>query len=545
MPRKRSGDGTAPPRQRQRKKKDNTNAMADMKMEMPSMSYEPQAMSNGMGHGMIPDDGSGAYGHVPDYYQYGGPTSAASGSMHNGYGPPSQLGGPPPGSATPMGFQDPEVQAQLAGHPAYGMQPGTASQPPSMLPTPGPMPGTAPNVANGVNSQAGSVPPNPMMIRHMPMGIPPPPLLEYRIHEMNKRLYCFAHDGVAAHNHLAWWEAFVHEFFDDDGKMSINAIESQEVTKRYVISRFMLIKFFRNLFDSGVKELCFIPRSTATERMTWNGLCALECDSAMMVTKLDKPVIALAQTDARMFIEFAAYDDTCGYRIKGFNLELRNTQEFISPNVNLDPDTQERLRHGLTTCGFPNRSYNFLKLSVIVESMMPIVTHCKNNPSVSPREGLKTVLFEYHLRQKNANPGNIPQQNIMPVPPVEEPVKKQARKRTRKPNNTNTAGSGTPGKQRKGNSRVSPAHPTNNFSMNPNYPVQQYPQEVLVVGEPSLMGNDFSEDDERSISRIENTQFDVTGGMGHMGANQIGMLQPPANGSGGLPSNGTSRYFDL
>lgn len=36
----------------------------------------------------------------------------------------------------------------------------------------------------------------------------------------------------------------------------------------------------------------------------------------------------------------------------------------------------------------------------------------------------------------------------------------------------------------------------------------QNPAEVLIVGEPSMMGNEYGEEDERAISRIENTQYD-------------------------------------
>lgn len=53
------------------------------------------------------------------------------------------------------------------------------------------------------------------------------------------------------------------------------------------------------------------------------------------------------------------------------------------------------------------------------------------------------------------------------------------------------------------------------------------------------MGGDFGEEDERSISRIENTQFDANA------------IQGPSNIPGsapmsvGLPTNGSSRYFNL
>lgn len=36
-------------------------------------------------------------------------------------------------------------------------------------------------------------------------------------------------------------------------------------------------------------------------------------------------------------------------------------------------------------------------------------------------------------------------------------------------------------------------------------------QDVMIVGEPSLMGGDFGEEDERLITRLENTQYDPVG----------------------------------
>jgi len=37
----------------------------------------------------------------------------------------------------------------------------------------------------------------------------------------------------------------------------------------------------------------------------------------------------------------------------------------------------------------------------------------------------------------------------------------------------------------------------------------------MIVGEPSLMGGDFGEEDERLITRLENNQYDA--GVGHPG----------------------------
>lgn len=35
-------------------------------------------------------------------------------------------------------------------------------------------------------------------------------------------------------------------------------------------------------------------------------------------------------------------------------------------------------------------------------------------------------------------------------------------------------------------------------------------QDVMVVGEPSLMGGEFGDEDERLITRLENTQYDAS-----------------------------------
>lgn len=37
----------------------------------------------------------------------------------------------------------------------------------------------------------------------------------------------------------------------------------------------------------------------------------------------------------------------------------------------------------------------------------------------------------------------------------------------------------------------------------------------MVVGEPSLMGGEFGDEDERLITRLENTQYDSTNSLDH------------------------------
>ncbi|KAE9551671.1 hypothetical protein FO519_005111 [Halicephalobus sp. NKZ332] len=562
MPRKKSAEpgmtapGAPQPRARQRKKKEPANQIADIKMEMSQaqMAYEPQGMSNGI---MVEDCGS--YGH-DFYYQHGGPTSTASGSMNNGYGPSSQSQGPP-GSAQTLNQSYPDAEnPQQSQQVPYNMNPvPVSSQAPSgMMSHPGPHPVHPPGLPNGVNPAVGQP---QMMMRPMP-PFPQPPLLEYRLMEMNKRMYSFNHQEypIPPQDRLQWWEVFGQEFFEDDARFTITAYETPEVVRKYSIGRQLIAKFFRHLFETGVSELYFVPRGMASERSNHWGACAVEIESVAMLTTLDKPVPAKVQTDAKLFIEFGPFEEVFGYRIRQFHIELRSSQEFISQQVVMDNETQERVRQGLTKFGFTQKAINFLKLCVIMEPMQPIMQHCKAHPNVPPRDALKLLLFNYHQNRKQVQPPMgapgmppmpmPPAPNAMaPQPPVEEPAKKPARKRTRKPNNV-AGGTTTPAKQRKGNSRASPTQASNNFPMNQNasslkhgvlirktfqYTVGQY-QEILVVGEPSLMGGDFGEEDERSISRIENTQFDGVS-MPH------GSIPGSAPMSVGLPTNGSTPIY--
>lgn len=63
-------------------------------------------------------------------------------------------------------------------------------------------------------------------------------------------------------------------------------------------------------------------------------------------------------------------------------------------------------------------------------------------------------------------------------------------------------------------------------------------QDVMVVGEPTLMGGEFGDEDERLITRLENTQYDAANGMDDdedfnsspaLGNNSPWNSKPPAN----------------
>lgn len=52
----------------------------------------------------------------------------------------------------------------------------------------------------------------------------------------------------------------------------------------------------------------------------------------------------------------------------------------------------------------------------------------------------------------------------------------------------------------------------------------------MVVGEPSLMGGEFGDEDERLITRLENTQYDSTNSLDHENHGGFGHADSPITG---------------
>jgi hypothetical protein len=61
----------------------------------------------------------------------------------------------------------------------------------------------------------------------------------------------------------------------------------------------------------------------------------------------------------------------------------------------------------------------------------------------------------------------------------------------------------------------------------------------MVVGEPTLMGGEFGDEDERLITRLENSQFDAAAAAAAgLGGPDGGPNGPDTGGNGGPPPNG-------
>uniref|UniRef100_A0A915AH03 LIM interaction domain-containing protein n=2 Tax=Parascaris univalens TaxID=6257 RepID=A0A915AH03_PARUN len=209
------------------------------------------------------------------------------------------------------------------------------------------------------------------------------------------------------------------------------------------------------------------------------------------------------------------FDETYGYRIRQWNIELRHCQEFVLRDVNMlqDSETQEKLKMSITRTGMTQITLNYLKLCVILEPMQVLMSQSKSH-NIAPRESLKQTLFQAHAKMQQYQQHHQQQQmainamgsmnppHVMAQTPVEEPTSKKPRKRTRK----TAAGGGAAASGAKKKNNSSPAPNAPNFPINSHFPIQY--QDVMVVGEPSMMGGEYGEEDERTISRVENTQFD-------------------------------------
>lgn len=138
------------------------------------------------------------------------------------------------------------------------------------------------------------------------------------------------------------------------------------------------------------------------------------------------------------------------------------------------------------------------QLCVILEPMQELMSRHKAY-ALSPRDCLKTTLFQKWQRMV-APPGMKKQQQnnfsggnalTNPSPPLKiETARPQSKRRKRKGSSSNSTGNAPGGNPPSVNKKRSPG---------PAFSLAS--QDVMVVGEPSLMGGEFGDEDERLITR--------------------------------------------
>ncbi|XP_008050445.1 LIM domain-binding protein 2-like [Carlito syrichta] len=88
--------------------------------------------------------------------------------------------------------------------------------------------------------------------------------------------------------------------------------------------------------------------------------------------------------------------------------------------------------------------------------------------------------------------------------PWAEPTRQPTTKRRKRKNSTSSTSNSSAGNN---------ANSTGSKKKSTAANLSLSSQDVMVVGEPTLMGGEFGDEDERLITRLENTQYDAANGM--------------------------------
>ncbi|XP_054259276.1 LIM domain-binding protein 2 isoform X3 [Macrosteles quadrilineatus] len=429
-------------------------------------------------------------------YNGPGPFGSPSGGGPQFVGRPNSSGPPfvggPPGGANPH-FSSP---GQPFGGHQFGMPPGS---PFGHGPIPGPIPGhgimpgqiPGPNPVDRIDQGCVPVP-----RRHTPYFGQP----DYRIYELNKRL-----QQRTEESDNLWWDAFATEFFEDDATLTLTLC-LEDGPKRYTIGRTLIPRYFRSIFEGGVTELYYNLKHP--KESFHNTSITLDCDQCTMVTHHGKPMFTKVCTEGRLILEFT-FDDLM--RIKSWHLAVRTHRELVPRSVvglhtQQDPGMLDQLTKNITRQGITNSTLNYLRLCVILEPMQELMSRHKAY-ALPPRDCLKTTLFQKWQR--------------MIAPPESQRPANKRRKRK--------------GSQSGGAANNAPPLPNKKRSPGPNFSLAS--QDVMVVGEPSLMGGEFGDEDERLITRLENTQYDAANSLDH-DAHSFTETGPNSWGTGGEPARG-------
>ncbi|KAK6635334.1 LIM domain-binding protein 1 [Polyplax serrata] len=348
-----------------------------------------------------------------------------------------------------------------------------------------------------VTTPSGQIGSLPVPRRHTPYFGQP----DYRIYELNKRL-----QQRTEESDNLWWDAFATEFFEDDAQLTLTFC-LEDGPKRYTIGRTLIPRYFRSIFEGGVTELYYNLKHP--KESFHNTSITLDCEQCSMITHHGKPMFTKVCTEGRLILEFT-FDDLM--RIKTWHFSVRTHRELIPRSVvgmhsAQDPSMLEQLSKNITRQGITNSTLNYLRLCVILEPMQELMSRHKAY-ALSPRDCLKTTLFQKWQR-------------MVAPPESQRPANKR---RKRKGSNSAAVNNTAP-------------VPNKKRSPGPNFSLAS--QDVMVVGEPSLMGGEFGDEDERLITRLENTQYDAANSLDH---DNHGFSDSPMTGGpnswGGGPDRG-------
>ncbi|CAF0809002.1 unnamed protein product [Rotaria sordida] len=327
----------------------------------------------------------------------------------------------------------------------------------------------------------------PQHMRQFRPSFPPPTSPEYRIYDLNKRLSMRTEDSDNF-----WWDSFVNEFFEDDATLSIS-ICLEDGPKRFNIGRVLIPRFFRTLFEGGVSEVYFLLKQT--KEIFHNPTISIDCEQGSLITCFGKPSYIKVCTEGHFNIEFT-FDDLM--RIKSWHFAIKQHRELIPRSVVAIPTDNpmylDQLSKNITRNGLTISMLNFLRLCEILEPMQELMSRHKTT-TFSPRDCLKTLLHQRWSKTCSDN-----RQTAKPRRKRKSAAVNNTNLPPTKDSNINNCTTTTTTKKR------SPAN--NIYSQPSTQTMNNMPGDVMIVGEPSLMGGEMDDEDERYITRLENTQYD-------------------------------------
>lgn len=333
---------------------------------------------------------------------------------------------------------------------------------------------------------------------------------EFRIIELNRRLQCRPiprHPVSPLPNNpyddiSLWWEKFASDFFEDEATLTIR-IQDDKISE-YTIGRTLIPRFFRTYFDGGVTDLSINLRNPK-ESCLHPHLITLNCDQAFIITNniYRYPVSVnhtanqsvVVHTEGQLILDFVS-NSLDSLLIKSWKFNTRGCREYIDRSMTaMGLPNNHFLVEPVTRQGLTKSTISYLKMCMIMEPMQDLMfQHIQTK--MDPRSCLRKLLFEKFKYSSG------------------EDTRVTTNKRNRKRKSSAAPATAPTSKKPKANVNnpaSSNSSLNNNIMMSPSGPgFSLASQDVMVVGEPSMMGGDFGDDNERMITRLENTQYDPT-----------------------------------
>uniref|UniRef100_A0A6G1SEB2 LIM domain-binding protein 1 n=1 Tax=Aceria tosichella TaxID=561515 RepID=A0A6G1SEB2_9ACAR len=328
---------------------------------------------------------------------------------------------------------------------------------------------------------------------------------EFRIIELNRRLQCRPTPSnpynplPSQYDESIWWERFAAEFFEDDATLTIRMHDDKPV--EYTIGRTLIPRFFRSYFDGGVSDLSINLRNPK-ETCIQPHLITLDCDQAFIVTSniFRQASIATNQsvvvhTEGHLILDFVS-NNFDSLSIKSWRFYTRGSREYIDRSLlNTMGMPNNYLAEPITRQGITKSTITYLKMCMIMEPMQELMFQHKQT-KLDPRSCLRKLLFDRYKFRSGEDTRTATNKRRKRKPSVPATV----------PGNTTTNKKSKAGLNAMGNNIC-----VNSMMMSPSGGPPGFSlasQDVMVVGEPSMMGGDFGDDNERMITRLENTQYD-------------------------------------